>query len=133
MASSYFTHLECSSGCGAGPFDPREAHFLCPSCKLPMLARYDLKAARAWKRESLAGRPPNMWRYRELLPLLPGDEPVTLDEGLTPLIHAKRLGATLGLDGVAFQMVTGRSESDPEGATLRFLFAVDTPEKPRTL
>ena len=98
MANSYFTHLECSSGCGAGPFDPRETHFLCPSCKLPMLARYDLQAARAWKRESLAGRAPNMWRYRELMPLLAGDEPVTLGEGFTPLIHAKRLGATIGLD-----------------------------------
>ena len=98
MASSYFTHLECSSECGAGPFDPREAHFLCPSCKLPMLARYDLEAARAWKRESLAGRAPNMWRYRELMPLFAGDEPVTLGEGFTPLIHAKRLGATIGLD-----------------------------------
>jgi threonine synthase len=98
LANSYFTHLECSSGCGAGPFDPRELHFLCPSCKLPMLARYDLKAARAWKRESLAGRAPNMWRYRELMPLLAGDEPVTLGEGFTPLIHAKRLGATIGLD-----------------------------------
>ncbi|MEP6782143.1 MAG: threonine synthase [Acidobacteriota bacterium] len=98
MAGSYFTHLECSSGCGAGPFDPREIHFLCPNCKLPMLARYDLKAARAWKKESLADRAPNMWRYRELMPLLPGDEPVTLGEGFTPLIHAKRLGATLGLE-----------------------------------
>jgi threonine synthase len=63
-----------------------------------MLARYDLKAARAWKRESLAGRAPNMWRYRELMPLLATDEPVTLGEGFTPLLHAKRLGATLGLD-----------------------------------
>ena len=63
-----------------------------------MLARYDLVAARAWKKESLAGRAPNMWRYRELMPLLAGDEPVTLGEGFTPLIHAKRLGATLGLD-----------------------------------
>lgn len=63
-----------------------------------MLARYDLKAARAWKRESLSGRAPNMWRYRELMPLMPGDEPVTLDEGFTPLIHAKRLGASLGLE-----------------------------------
>lgn len=98
MANSYFTHLECSSGCGAGPFDPRQSHFLCPSCKLPMLARYDLAAARAWKKESLTGRAPNMWRYRELMPLLAGDEPVTLGEGLTPLIHAKRLGSTLGLD-----------------------------------
>lgn len=98
MENSHFTHLECSSGCGAGPFDPRQAHFLCPSCKLPMLARYDLKAAQSWKKESLADRAPNMWRYRELLPLLAGDDPVTLGEGFTPLIHAKRLGATLGLD-----------------------------------
>ena len=98
MGNSYFTHLECSSGCGAGPFDPREAHFLCPSCKLPMLARYDLQAARAWQRESLADREPNMWRYRELMPLLPGDDPVTLGEGFTPLIHARRIGARIGLD-----------------------------------
>ena len=94
----YFTHLECASQCGAGPFDPRERHFLCPSCALPLLARYDLSAARAWKRESLNGRVPTMWRYRELMPLLPGDEPVTLGEGFTPLFHARRLGATLGLD-----------------------------------
>ena len=98
MGNSYFTHLECSSGCGAGPFDPREHHFLCPSCKLPMLARYDLKAARSWKKESLADRAPNMWRYRELMPLLAGDEPITLGEGFTPLLHARRIGASLGLD-----------------------------------
>lgn len=95
---SYFTHLECASACGAGPFDPRERHFLCPSCGLPLLARYDLTAARAWTRESLRGRAPNMWRYRELMPLLPGDEPVTLGEGFTPLFHARRLGASLGLE-----------------------------------
>jgi threonine synthase len=98
LGNSYFSHLECSSGCGAGPFDPRETHFLCPSCKLPMLARYDLAAARAWSKASLAGRSPTMWRYREMLPLFAGDEPVTLGEGFTPLIHARRLGATIGLD-----------------------------------
>ena len=98
LANSFFTHLECSSGCGAGPFDPRQIHFLCPSCKLPLLARYDLKAARSWKKETLSERAPNMWRYRELMPLAAGDEPVTLGEGFTPLIHAKRLGATLGLE-----------------------------------
>ena len=97
---NYFSHLECGSGCGAGPFDPRERHFLCPSCELPLLARYDLAAAKAWSRETLVGREPNMWRYREMLPLLPGDEPVTLGEGFTPLFHAKRLGATIGLDHV---------------------------------
>ena len=95
---TYFTHLECASGCGAGPFNPRERHFLCPSCGLPLLARYDLDAARAWRRESLVGREPNMWRYRELMPLLGDDVPVTLGEGFTPLPHAPRLGAALGLD-----------------------------------
>lgn len=94
----YFTHLECSSGCGAGPFDPRQAHFLCPSCALPLLARYDLKSARAWRRDSLPGRVPTMWRYRELMPLLEGDNPVTLGEGFTPLVHLGRIGAALGLN-----------------------------------
>jgi threonine synthase len=63
-----------------------------------LLARYDLAAARAWSRESLRDRAPNMWRYRELMPLLPGDTPVTLGEGFTPLFHASRLGGALGLD-----------------------------------
>jgi threonine synthase len=93
---SFFTHLECSRPCGAGPFDPRERHFLC-ACGAPLLARYDLNAAKSWKKESLAGREPNMWRYREMLPLLTGDEPVTLGEGFTPLFHARALGRELGL------------------------------------
>jgi threonine synthase len=94
----YFTHLDCSSSCGAGPFDPRERHFLCPSCGLPLLARYDLIAARTWRRESLLGREPSMWRYREMMPLLEGDVPVTLGEGFTPLPRAERLGRALGLE-----------------------------------
>ena len=98
MGNSFFTHLECSSKCGAGPFDPRHIHFLCPSCGLPLLARYDLEAAKQWKRESLVGREATMWRYREMMPLLPGEQPVTLGEGFTPLVHAKRLGGTLGLE-----------------------------------
>ena len=97
---SYFSHLECSRPCGAGPLDPRERHFLCTACGAPLLARYDLAAAAAWKKESLAGREPNMWRYREMLPLLPGDEPVTLGEGFTPLFHAAALGRALGLSSL---------------------------------
>src|SRR5262249_60470314 len=48
--------------------------------------------------DTLKGRDANMWRYRELLPLFDGEEPVTLGEGFTPLFHAKRLGATIGLE-----------------------------------
>ena len=39
-----------------------------------------------------------MWRYREILPLFDDEAPVTLGEGWTPLLHAARLGRTLGLD-----------------------------------
>ena len=77
--------------------DPHGAHHLC-ACGAPLLARYDLDRARAWSRDSLKGREPTMWRYRELMPLFDGEEPVTLGEGFTPLIHARSLGATLGLD-----------------------------------
>ncbi|MCC7416031.1 MAG: threonine synthase [Acidobacteria bacterium] len=95
--ASLFTHLECSVPCGAPACDPRMRRHLC-ACGAPLLARYDLAAARAWPRESLAGRAPDMWRYRELLPLLDGEAPVTLGEGFTPLVHAERLGAAIGLD-----------------------------------
>ena len=97
MTDSFFTHLECSRPCDAPILNPRERHHLC-RCGAPLLARYDLGAARAWSRESLRDREPNMWRYRELMPLFADEVPVTLGEGLTPLLHASTLGARLGLD-----------------------------------
>src|SRR4051812_39575951 len=97
---TYFTHLECSVPCGAAPYDPRKEQHLC-TCGAPLLARYDLNRARTplskVRRESLASREPNMWRYREVMPLFDGEAPVTLGEGWTPLIHAERLGRELGL------------------------------------
>jgi len=94
---SFFSHLECSVPCGAPRRDPRQRNFLC-SCGAPLLARYDLDKARSWSRDSLEGRVPTLWRYRELMPLFDGEEPVTLGEGFTPLVHARSLGASLGLD-----------------------------------
>ena len=94
---TYFTHLECSVPCGAPTLDPRGRHHLC-ACGAPLLARYDLDGARAWSRDSLKGREPNMWRYRELMPLFDGETPITLGEGFTPLFPALSLGAAVGLD-----------------------------------
>jgi threonine synthase len=93
---SYFSHLECSEPCGAPPCDPLVEQHLCV-CGAPLLARYDLEAARSWRRASLAAREPTMWRYRELMPIFDGEAPVTLGEGWTPLIRAARLGAELGV------------------------------------
>jgi threonine synthase len=83
--------------CGAGPYDPRVEQHLC-TCGAPLLARYDLDAARGWQKTSLAPREASMWRYRELMPLFAGESPVSLGEGWTPLVHATRLGASLGMD-----------------------------------
>lgn len=95
---SFFSHLECSVPCGAGPYDPRKIQHLC-TCGMPLVARYDLAAAKvAWRKESLAGREATMWRYRELMPLLDGEAPVSLGEGWTPLAHCPRLGKAVGLD-----------------------------------
>jgi threonine synthase len=94
---TFFSHLECSVPCGAARLDPRGIHHLC-ACDAPLVARYDLERARAWRRDSLAGREPTMWRYREMMPLFDGESPVTLGEGFTPLFHTRALGATIGLD-----------------------------------
>jgi threonine synthase len=94
-----FSHLECSRPCGAAAHDPRARHHLC-ACGAPLLARYHLGSLRSWRKESLRDRAPTLWRYRELLPLFPDETPVTLGEGFTPLLHAARLGAELGLSSL---------------------------------
>jgi threonine synthase len=64
----------------------------------PIWVRYDLPAIRrAVVPDQIAARPPSLWRYRELLPLPFDVEPVTLGEGMSPLVECPRLGAELGL------------------------------------
>ena len=94
----FFSHLECSVPCGAGPFNAHDRHHVCPSCGMPLFARYDLARARSWSRDSLVGRVPTMWRYREMMPLFTGESPITLGEGFTPLLRTCRLGGEIGLD-----------------------------------
>jgi threonine synthase len=48
------------------------------------------------RREDIALRPPNMWRYRELLPL-EGEAWVGKHTGFTPLLAAPRLAKKLGV------------------------------------
>ena len=70
---------------------------LCP-CGSPLLVRYDLTEAKtSLTQSSLAGRVASLWRYRELLPLQLDANLVSLGEGYTPLLLAKKLGAELGL------------------------------------
>ena len=93
------THLECAA-CGLR-HEARRLHNLCAECGKPLLVRYDLKnAAASLTKESLKGRSPDLWRYREVLPVESDENVVTLGEGYTPLVHASRLGAQLGLTGL---------------------------------
>jgi len=70
---------------------------LCP-CGSPLLVRYDLqKAKRAFAKSSLKDRVASLWRYRELLPLQNDANLVSMGEGYTPPLDAKRLGSELGL------------------------------------
>jgi threonine synthase len=99
--------LECSA-C-AKKYDASIEQHLC-SCGKPLYAKYDLKrAAGSLTLESLKERPASLWRYAEVLP---NDPPVTLGEGLTPLLPAKRLGARLGV----FNLMVKYEDLNPTGS-----------------
>lgn len=91
----YVTHLECSKT--GETYEPNKLYNLSNAGK-PLLVRYDLKrAAETLTKETLKDRPSTLWRYREVLPVVSDENIVTLGEGWTPLPHAKRLGALLGM------------------------------------
>jgi threonine synthase len=92
---AHVTKLECSA-CSK-IYDANTEQHLC-SCGKPLLARYDLsQAAKTLTLGALRARPRNLWRYAEVLP---EGAPITLGEGMTALIHAARLGPTLGLQNL---------------------------------
>ena len=87
---SNLRELECSA-CGK-KYEAEVEQHLC-TCGKPLLARYDLRhATGTLTLQALKDRPRTLWRYAEVLP---NDPPVSLGEGMTPLIHAKRLGAAM--------------------------------------
>ncbi|HEY0808652.1 MAG TPA: threonine synthase [Longimicrobiales bacterium] len=71
---------------------------VCEECFGPLEVVYDDDVVRTrLTRATITARPPNIWRYRELLPLT--REPrVGQEVGFTPLVRAPRLGAELGID-----------------------------------
>jgi threonine synthase len=93
---SFVSHVECTV-CGHH-HDPKRMLTVCQRCGQMLAVRYDLaRVAATVTPESLRGRPPGMYRFRELTPLDDGEEPVTLGEGSTPLLPLPRLAAHLGL------------------------------------
>ncbi|MGA3189073.1 MAG: threonine synthase [Bryobacteraceae bacterium] len=88
------THLECAA-CGKR-YEAGQLHNLC-ECGGPLLVRYDLdKLREGWSREWIPSGPTSMWRYAPVLPVSKPAAMISLGEGMTPLVHTKRLGARLG-------------------------------------
>ncbi len=80
------TGFECSR-CGE-KFPPQLAPTICPKDGGPLYVRYDLATIRRdTTRESVNDGPKSMWRYAAVLP---DAEPVTLGEGLTPLLPSRK-------------------------------------------
>jgi threonine synthase len=93
---NYVTHLECAA-C-ATSYNTGRLYNLCEKCGKPLLVRYDLDAVRQkFPRSALRGRRSDMWRYREVLPVQDDANIVSLGEGWTPTLHARRLGEIVGI------------------------------------
>ena len=91
---SFVTHLECAMTGERHEAD--QVHNLSRAGK-PLLVRYDLEGVRrALSKEALAARPPDLWRYRELLPVRKVEDIVSLGETMTPIVPMPRLSTKLG-------------------------------------
>ncbi len=93
---SALSHLVCPE-CGE-QFDADSLQTFCLDCSSPLLARYDLDGLRTHLNSAeIKSRPAGLWRWAELLPVREQANRITLGEGDTPLLPARRLGESLGL------------------------------------
>ena len=70
---------------------------VCDECFGPLDVQYpEIRI----ERDNFANREQTYWRYHELLPILDKSNIVSINAGMTPLVHAKKLGAKLGLDNL---------------------------------
>ena len=92
----FLKRLQCSA-CGL-EHAWSQLQNLCRSCNKPLLATFDLDAAtRILTRETLLTREKSLWRYREVLPLPCHVDPVSLGEGGTPLLRARKFTENVDL------------------------------------
>ena len=91
---NFVTHLECAMT--GERHEANQVHGLSRAGK-PLLVRYDLAGVReALSKEMLKQRAPDLWRYRELLPVRDPENVVSLGEYITPLVRMPKLEAKLG-------------------------------------
>ncbi|MBI2856189.1 MAG: threonine synthase, partial [Chloroflexi bacterium] len=92
---SYVKGLLCRE---CGREYPAEPLNVCDFCFGPLEVAYDYEAiAREISREEIARGPLNIWRYHHLLPA-DATRAIDINAGFTPLIKAKNLAKSLGLE-----------------------------------
>jgi len=92
------THLECT---WTGERYESERLQTLSAAGRPLFARYDLDAlAERFRPQDLVGRPADLWRYAEVLPVRDPACRVGLGEGWTPLLEAPRLAERMGVGRV---------------------------------
>jgi len=90
----YVKGLKCRE---CGKEYPKEPLHVCEFCFGPLEVTYDYEGIkRVLTRETISRRSPNMWRYRELLPI-DGEPAVGFEVGFTPFIRAMNLEKALGV------------------------------------
>ncbi len=78
-------YMECTK-CG-DHISAAQPQTICPKDGGSLYVRFDLQSLKGkFTRESLRGRVASMWRYHEVLP---GEKPVTLGEGFTPMLPSR--------------------------------------------
>src|SRR5579864_731381 len=86
--STFVSHLECSLT--GDRYEPDRPHGLSRAGK-PLLVRYALdKVRKALTKQLIENRPPDLWRYRELLPVRQAANVVSLGESMTPLVRLEQ-------------------------------------------
>jgi len=73
--------------------------FFCLECREPLEVKLALSRNSIQLREVHS-----MWRYLDLLPVPPGVKPITMGEGLTPLVELRNIGRTLGLENLYIKL-----------------------------
>jgi threonine synthase len=95
MPYSALSHLDCPR-CG-NRHDADQVQGTC-TCGSPLLARYDLRLVVSQvSARDIQGRPADLWRYHELLPVREAGHVVSLGEGMTPLLAMPKIGQVLGV------------------------------------
>jgi threonine synthase len=103
-----FATTLCCSECGK-EYDFSIPQTFATCCDKPLIVEY---SEIDFPKAKLSHRPVNMWRYREMLPVLKEEDIITLNEGMTPLLRLNKLADRYGFSDLLMK----DESSNPTGS-----------------